>query len=71
VPSCGGVAHDVVSAEHWFSMPHRLVTLYQHLYDAIHARSGQANPLKLIHVRTPHETCLGWVRWQYLRPCRH
>ena len=40
----------------------RLVTLYQILYDAIHAKSGQDGTLKLQYVRTERESVLGWVR---------
>ncbi|KAH6912786.1 vacuolar fusion protein MON1 [Coprinopsis sp. MPI-PUGE-AT-0042] len=40
----------------------RLITLYQTIHDAIHARSGQEAPLKLQYVRTEHEGVLGWSR---------
>lgn len=40
----------------------RLVTLYQLLHDAIHAKSGQEGPLKLQYIRTDKESVLGWVR---------
>jgi len=39
----------------------RLITLYQTIHDAIHARSGQDAPLKLQYVRTEHECVLGWL----------
>lgn len=39
----------------------RLTTLYQLLHDAIHARSGQAEPLKLQYIRTEKESVMGWV----------
>jgi hypothetical protein len=39
----------------------RLVTLYQTLHDAIHARSGQEGPLKLQYIRTDTESVMGWV----------
>ncbi|KAG7544234.1 hypothetical protein FFLO_03347 [Filobasidium floriforme] len=39
----------------------RLVTIYQRLYDGIHARSGQAEPLKQAFIRTDSEACLGWI----------
>ncbi|KAG2010039.1 vacuolar fusion protein MON1 [Coprinopsis cinerea AmutBmut pab1-1] len=39
----------------------RLVTLYQLIHDAIHARSGQEAPLKLQYVRTEHECVMGWI----------
>ncbi|WVR04506.1 hypothetical protein IAU60_001510 [Kwoniella sp. DSM 27419] len=38
----------------------RLITLYQKLHDAVHARSGQAVPLKLVYMKTEHEACLAW-----------
>jgi hypothetical protein len=41
----------------------RVVTLYQRLHDAVHARSGQAGGLKLMYVRTDKESVMGWVRW--------
>lgn len=40
----------------------RLVTFYQMLHDAIHARSGQNGPLKLQYIRTEKESLMGWVR---------
>ena len=41
---------------------HRLITLYQYVHDALHARSGQAQgPLKLQLVRTDKEIIMGWV----------
>ncbi|EDR13724.1 uncharacterized protein LACBIDRAFT_245305 [Laccaria bicolor S238N-H82] len=39
----------------------RLVTLYQTLHDAIHARSGQEGPLKLQYIRTETESVMGWI----------
>jgi len=39
----------------------RLITLYQILHDAIHAKSGQAGPLRLQYIRTEKEAVLGWV----------
>ena len=39
----------------------RLVTLYQQLHDAVHARSGQSTPLPLVYVKTEHEACLAWM----------
>ncbi|KAF8635850.1 hypothetical protein AX15_000042 [Amanita polypyramis BW_CC] len=39
----------------------RLVTLYQTLYDAIHAKSGQEGTLKLQYLRTENESLLGWI----------
>ena len=39
-----------------------LVALYQLVYDAMHAKSGQAGPLKLQFMRTEHESIVGWVR---------
>lgn len=44
-----------------FAFP-SLITLYQTLHDAIHARSGQAGPLRLQYIRTDKEAVLGWVR---------
>ena len=40
----------------------RLITVYQHLHDALHARSGQAAPMKLVYTRSEQEACLAWVR---------
>lgn len=39
----------------------RLVTLYQILHDAIHAKSGQSEPLKLQYLRTEKECVMGWI----------
>lgn len=40
----------------------RVVTLYQIVHDALHARSGQEQgPLKLQCIRTERETIMGWV----------
>ncbi|WVQ97911.1 hypothetical protein IAU59_005028 [Kwoniella sp. CBS 9459] len=39
----------------------RLITLYQKLHDAVHARSGQSAPLKLVYLKTEHEACLAWL----------
>ena len=39
----------------------RLITLYQQLHDTVHARSGQASPLRLVYIRTENEACLAWV----------
>ena len=39
----------------------RLVTLYQTLHDAVHAKSGQGGTLKMQYVRTERESVLGWV----------
>lgn len=40
----------------------RLMTLYQIVHDAIHARSGQEQgPLKLQCIRTEREIVMGWV----------
>ncbi|KAG8933825.1 Vacuolar fusion protein mon1 [Tulasnella sp. 418] len=40
----------------------RLVTLYQILHDAVHARSGQpGGPLKLQYIRTEKESVMCWV----------
>ncbi|KZT12073.1 DUF254-domain-containing protein [Laetiporus sulphureus 93-53] len=43
----------------------RLITLYQTLYDAIHAKSGQASTLKLQYLRTEREGVMGWITQQY------
>lgn len=40
----------------------RLLTLYQTLHDAIHAKSGQEETLKLQYIRTEQEGVMGWVR---------
>ncbi|TBU27209.1 trafficking protein Mon1-domain-containing protein [Dichomitus squalens] len=39
----------------------RLVTLYQTLYDAIHAKSGQEHTLKLQYIKTSQESVMGWI----------
>ncbi|KAH8825219.1 trafficking protein Mon1-domain-containing protein [Flagelloscypha sp. PMI_526] len=39
----------------------RLITLYQVIHDAIHAKSGQAEPLKLQYIRTEKESVMGWI----------
>jgi len=39
----------------------RLITLYQTLHDAIHAKSGQEGPLKLQYIRTEQESVMGWI----------
>ncbi|KAG8951703.1 Vacuolar fusion protein mon1 [Tulasnella sp. 424] len=40
----------------------RLITLYQIVHDAVHARSGQpGGPLKLYFVKTEEECILGWI----------
>ncbi|KAK4689819.1 vacuolar fusion protein MON1, partial [Tremellales sp. Uapishka_1] len=39
----------------------RLMTLYQRLHDAVHARSGQSTTLKLIYMKTEAEACLAWI----------
>ena len=38
------------------------MTLYQALHDAVHARSGQEETLKLQFIRTEKECVMGWVR---------
>lgn len=39
----------------------RLITIYQTVHDAIHAKSGQGITLKLQYIRTEKEAVLGWV----------
>ncbi|KAF8551678.1 DUF254-domain-containing protein [Imleria badia] len=39
----------------------RLITMYQVVYDAIHAKSGQSGPLKLQYIRTQKEIVMGWI----------
>ncbi|KAF8630953.1 hypothetical protein AX17_005309 [Amanita inopinata Kibby_2008] len=39
----------------------RLVTFYQVLHDAIHAKSGQEGTLKLQYLRTEKESVMGWI----------
>lgn len=39
----------------------RVVTMYQNIYDAIHAKSGQAGALKMQCIRTEKETVIGWI----------
>lgn len=50
-----------LKADPSFSLWVRLITTYQKIYDAIHARSGQAVPVKQIYIKTDTESCLGWV----------
>ncbi|KAG1872390.1 DUF254-domain-containing protein [Suillus subalutaceus] len=39
----------------------RIVTLYQIVHDAIHAKSGQTGNLKLQYIRTENEIVMGWI----------
>lgn len=39
----------------------RIITMYQLVYDAIHAKSNQSEPLKLQYIRTEKEIVMGWV----------
>ncbi|KAH9936335.1 trafficking protein Mon1-domain-containing protein [Fomitopsis serialis] len=39
----------------------RLITLYEALYDHIHAKSGQGSTLKLQYIRTEKESVMGWI----------
>ncbi|KAJ7069644.1 trafficking protein Mon1-domain-containing protein [Mycena amicta] len=39
----------------------RLTTLYQIIYDAIHAKSGQEATLKLQYLRSEKESVMGWI----------
>ncbi|KAG6831949.1 hypothetical protein H0H92_006550 [Tricholoma furcatifolium] len=39
----------------------RLITLYQTVHDAIHAKSGQQGTLKLQYIRTDKESVMGWI----------
>nr|GAT60115.1 predicted protein [Mycena chlorophos] len=39
----------------------RLTTLYQIVYDAIHAKSGQEATLKLQYLRSEKESVMGWI----------
>ncbi|KAG7088288.1 hypothetical protein E1B28_012300 [Marasmius oreades] len=39
----------------------RITTLYQILYDAVHAKSGQEETLKLQFIRTEKECVMGWI----------
>ncbi|KIY45577.1 DUF254-domain-containing protein [Fistulina hepatica ATCC 64428] len=39
----------------------RLITLYQILHDAIHAKSGQGGTLKLQYLKTERESVIGWI----------
>ncbi|KAI0648130.1 trafficking protein Mon1-domain-containing protein [Trametes meyenii] len=39
----------------------RLITLYQTVFDAIHAKSGQERTLKLQYIRTSQESVMGWI----------
>ncbi|KAF7314448.1 hypothetical protein MKEN_00917600 [Mycena kentingensis (nom. inval.)] len=38
-----------------------LTTLYQIIYDAIHAKSGQQATLKLQYIRSEKESVMGWI----------
>jgi hypothetical protein len=40
---------------------HRLITLYQVIHDALHAKSGQESTLKLQYLKTEKESVMGWV----------
>jgi hypothetical protein len=47
-----------------YDQPHarkRIMTLYQILYDSIHAKSGQEAGLKLQYIRTDTESVMGWI----------
>jgi hypothetical protein len=37
------------------------MTLYQHVYDGIHGKSGPGMPLKQFYIQTEYEACMGWV----------
>ncbi|GLB38308.1 putative trafficking protein Mon1 [Lyophyllum shimeji] len=39
----------------------RLITIYQTLHDALHAKSGQEGTLKLQYIRTEMESVMGWI----------
>ncbi|KAL0069868.1 Vacuolar fusion protein mon1 [Marasmius tenuissimus] len=39
----------------------RITTLYQVLHDAVHAKSGQEDTLKLQFIRTEKECVMGWI----------
>ncbi|KAF8442896.1 DUF254-domain-containing protein [Boletus edulis BED1] len=39
----------------------RLITMYQVVYDTIHAKSSQSGPLKLQYIRTQKEIVMGWI----------
>ncbi|ORY27778.1 trafficking protein Mon1-domain-containing protein [Naematelia encephala] len=39
----------------------RVVTMYQRLHDAVHSRSGQSSPLKLVYTKSENEACLAWI----------
>ncbi|KAI0699310.1 trafficking protein Mon1-domain-containing protein [Cerioporus squamosus] len=39
----------------------RLITLYQTIFDSIHAKSGQERTLKLQYLRTSQECVMGWI----------
>lgn len=39
----------------------RIITMYQIIHDAIHAKSGQEDPLKLQYILTDRESVMGWV----------
>lgn len=60
VPVCYCMATSLIRS----CMTRRLTILYQTLYDAIHAKSGQESTLKLQYIRTEWEAVMGWVRPQ-------
>lgn len=47
-----------------YDNPHekrRIITMYQVMHDAIHAKSGQDSPLKLQYILTECESVMGWA----------
>jgi hypothetical protein len=42
-----------------------LITLYQIIHDALHAKSGQESTLKLQYLKTEKESVLGWVSFYW------
>ena len=56
--------YEALSVPLWINVDasHRLITLYQLIQDAVHAKSGQEKTLKLQYLRTEKEGILGWVR---------
>lgn len=53
------------SAERVLHLVYRLITLYQHVYNGIHAKSGTGMPLTQYYVQTEYEACMGWVSSWY------
>ncbi|KAG2352909.1 hypothetical protein BDR07DRAFT_791855 [Suillus spraguei] len=60
IPSMRSESEKSPSTAH-STMEHGIVTLYQIVHDAIHAKSGQTGALKLQYIRTEKEIVMGRV----------